>query len=212
MPWPGQSASRAPPPRTRAKTRGKSPATIDPNLARMPYPEARPELVSETAEADMELLKAVVTGVRNIRAELNINPGLKLTALVHADNPQQVASLTANTAMIDLFKLLKVWFFGQYLSPQPGADLYTVNNDGYGEVHQASVTGIRIGFTCFHRHLAAFHIVFRTTRRTFFRGANQAEAKGAKFIKRLLFYCCSIKFHNKIGEASHFVKKKLKFT
>jgi len=78
----------------------KLPGVADPNLARMPYPEARPGLVSETAEADMELLKAVVVGVRNIRAELNINPGVKLTALVHADSDSEVASLTANTAMI----------------------------------------------------------------------------------------------------------------
>jgi len=78
----------------------KLPETADPNLARMPYPPARPELVSDAAEADMELVKAVVVGVRNIRAELNINPGVKLTALVHTENEAQAAALTANASMI----------------------------------------------------------------------------------------------------------------
>ena len=78
----------------------KLPGVTQPNLALVPYPKARPELLSETAEADMELFKAVVTGVRNIRAELNINPGLKLTALVHTEDQAQAASLAANTAML----------------------------------------------------------------------------------------------------------------
>jgi len=78
----------------------KLPGVTEPNLARMPYPPSRPELVSEPVETAMELIKAVVTGVRNIRAELNINPGLKLTALVHTEDADQTASLSANAPMI----------------------------------------------------------------------------------------------------------------
>ena len=55
----------------------------------------------------MELLRAVVVGVRNIRAELNINPGVKLTALVHAEDAAQAASLTANAAMISFLAKLE---------------------------------------------------------------------------------------------------------
>ena len=100
----------------------KLPETADPNLAKMPYPASRPELVSATAEADLELLKAVVTAVRNIRAELNINPGLKLTALVHADNPEQVASLTANTAMITFLAKLERFEAGtEMVAPKASA-------------------------------------------------------------------------------------------
>jgi len=100
----------------------KLPETADPNLAKMPYPASRPELVSETAEADLELLKAVVTAVRNIRAELNINPGLKLTALVHADNSEQVASLTANTAMIAFLAKLERFEAGtEIVAPKASA-------------------------------------------------------------------------------------------
>ena len=78
----------------------KLPGVTEPNLARVLYPTARPELANEKAEADMELVKTVVTGVRNIRAELNINPGVKLSALVHTEDAVQTASLTANAAMI----------------------------------------------------------------------------------------------------------------
>lgn len=46
----------------------------------MPFPAARPHLRTEKAAADMELLRQVVVGVRNIRAELGISPAVRLTA------------------------------------------------------------------------------------------------------------------------------------
>lgn len=85
----------------------KLPGMAEPNLAKVPYPTLRTELISDEAEAAMELLRAVVVGVRNIRAELNINPGVKLTALVHAEDAAQAASLTANAAMISFLAKLE---------------------------------------------------------------------------------------------------------
>jgi valyl-tRNA synthetase len=85
----------------------KLPGTGEPNLAKVPYPPLRTELISDEAEAAMELLRSVVVGVRNIRAELNINPGVKLTALVHTEDASQTASLTDNAAMISFLAKLE---------------------------------------------------------------------------------------------------------
>ncbi len=40
-----------------------------------PFPSAQDELRDEAAEADIHWLKAVITGIRNIRGEMNIAPG-----------------------------------------------------------------------------------------------------------------------------------------
>ncbi len=51
------------------------------------FPEARPEHSFQEAEKEIELLKTMVTGIRNIRAELGIHPGTRVKAvfLPHSD-------------------------------------------------------------------------------------------------------------------------------
>ena len=71
------------------------PGVDQPDLARMPYPPARPELRREEASATMDLVRQVVVGVRNIRAELNISPGLKLSALVRTPTAAEAGRLAA---------------------------------------------------------------------------------------------------------------------
>ncbi len=69
------------------------PGVDQPDLARVPYPPARPELRREEASETMELVRQVVVGVRNIRAELNISPGLKLSALVRTPSEAEAGRL-----------------------------------------------------------------------------------------------------------------------
>ncbi len=45
------------------------------------FPASRPEHVFEEAEREIELLKTIITGIRNIRAELGIHPGNKVKAV-----------------------------------------------------------------------------------------------------------------------------------
>lgn len=46
-----------------------------------PYPESNPELINADAENDIEWIKAVVLGIRNIRGEMNITPSKPVPVL-----------------------------------------------------------------------------------------------------------------------------------
>jgi valyl-tRNA synthetase len=52
------------------------------------------------AEATMDLLIRVITGIRNIRGEMNIAPGLALTAVVQSEDPAVRADLAAHRDLI----------------------------------------------------------------------------------------------------------------
>jgi valyl-tRNA synthetase len=52
------------------------------------------------AEATMDLLIRVITGIRNIRGEMNIAPGLALSAVVQSDDPAVRGDLTAHRDLI----------------------------------------------------------------------------------------------------------------
>ena len=90
----------------------KLPGVENRNLAEAPSPEARPHLRSDQAAADMKLLQDTVVGVRNIRAELNINPSLKLTALVRAETDQAAACLNRAKDMIQFLARLETFEAG----------------------------------------------------------------------------------------------------
>jgi valyl-tRNA synthetase len=46
-----------------------------------PYPQADPTLIDSNAEADLEWVKGVIDGIRNIRGEMNIPPSKALDVL-----------------------------------------------------------------------------------------------------------------------------------
>ncbi|MCX2981919.1 valine--tRNA ligase [Halieaceae bacterium IMCC14734] len=65
---------------------GKSGATI----MLQPYPEADETSIDALANADIEWLKGVIVGIRNIRGEMNIAPGKELSVLLrNGDNNDQ---------------------------------------------------------------------------------------------------------------------------
>jgi valyl-tRNA synthetase len=72
---------------------GKAGATI----MLQPYPEPNETDVDAEAEADIEWLKAVILGVRNIRGEMNIPPGKALTLLLRNGDASDQTRLSQNS-------------------------------------------------------------------------------------------------------------------
>ncbi|WBA83503.1 valine--tRNA ligase [Endozoicomonas sp. GU-1] len=73
------------------------------------YPVSDPARIDETAERDIEWLKSFITGIRNIRAELNIGPSKPLNVLLRNTSADDVARLNANqTFLKSLAKLADI--------------------------------------------------------------------------------------------------------
>ncbi|MFC1579202.1 valine--tRNA ligase [Pseudomonadota bacterium] len=68
-----------------------------PTIMLQPYPEAGEKGVDSAANADIEWLKGVILGVRNIRGEMNIPPGTALPILLRNGDEQDRQRLADNT-------------------------------------------------------------------------------------------------------------------
>ncbi len=71
-----------------------------------PYPMANEALINESAEADIEWVKGVIVGIRNIRGEMNIPPGKAFAALLRNTSEADRRRLAENQAT--LLKLAKL--------------------------------------------------------------------------------------------------------
>lgn len=60
------------------------------------YPEYQSELADETALADLEWLKAVITAIRNVRGEMNIAPSKPLNVLLRNLSAEETRRLAEN--------------------------------------------------------------------------------------------------------------------
>ncbi len=56
------------------------------SIMKAPFPAAREELLDPAAEAEMNLLMAVITSVRNLRSEMNIPPATKVPIQFYSAN------------------------------------------------------------------------------------------------------------------------------
>ncbi len=65
-----------------------------------PYPVADEAKIDTQAEVDIEWLKAFINGIRNIRAEMNINPGKPLDVLLNHYNAEDERRLHDNEAFL----------------------------------------------------------------------------------------------------------------
>lgn len=65
-----------------------------------PYPVAEENKIDKQAEADIDWLKAFINGIRNIRAEMNINPGKPLAVIVNHINTEDKRRLQENEAFL----------------------------------------------------------------------------------------------------------------
>ncbi|GAB7022266.1 valine--tRNA ligase [Salidesulfovibrio brasiliensis] len=70
------------------------------DIATLPFPDMRPGLCDKEAEARMELFMGVVSGVRNIRTELVIEPAKKLDLLVKTASETDRELLEGNLNLI----------------------------------------------------------------------------------------------------------------
>jgi valyl-tRNA synthetase len=67
-----------------------------------PFPEAKDELLDPAAEADMTLLMAVITSVRNLRGEMNIPPGTKVPIQFYSANQPALDGLAHHTKSLEI--------------------------------------------------------------------------------------------------------------
>ncbi len=95
------------------------------------YPVADASRIDEKAEQDIEWLKSFITGIRNIRAELNIGPGKPLTVLLRNTSAADEARLNENqTFLKSLAKLETI----QVLAADEKAPMATTQLVGSMEV------------------------------------------------------------------------------
>ncbi len=71
-----------------------------PDIAREAFPAARPGCLRPDDAARMEMIQEAISAVRTIRAELNIAPSLKLTAIVRPVDAEAAAVLEAHREML----------------------------------------------------------------------------------------------------------------
>ncbi|TDG12070.1 valine--tRNA ligase [Seongchinamella unica] len=88
---------------TVAPLAGKSGETI----MLQPYPVADPGAMDSAANADIEWLKGVIVGIRNIRGEMNIPPGKELTVLMKNGSDEDQRRLTENAPFLKKLARLK---------------------------------------------------------------------------------------------------------
>ena len=88
------------------------PGHTEKDISKVLYPASRPFCVKPETAAKMGLVQEVVVSVRNIRSELNINPGHRLECLVRTADAQDLQVLSANEAMIVLLARLETFAAG----------------------------------------------------------------------------------------------------
>jgi valyl-tRNA synthetase len=71
-----------------------------PSIMLAAYPEAQAELIDENAEWEMQAVIDLITRVRNIRSEMNIKPGERVTLLIGSPDEKLRAVFESNTAQI----------------------------------------------------------------------------------------------------------------
>ncbi len=80
-----------------------------PTIMLQPYPLADESEIDSLAGADIEWLKAVIVGIRNIRGEMNIPPGKALTVLLRNGSEDDQRRLTQNSQYLrKLAKLAEI--------------------------------------------------------------------------------------------------------
>jgi valyl-tRNA synthetase len=92
------------------------------SIALAAYPAAEENQIDLGAETDMAILQDLIVAVRNLRAELKVEPKVKVPVEVFAHEPAIRAMLEQNLAAIErLANVEKVTFVAKSLEKVPGA-------------------------------------------------------------------------------------------
>jgi valyl-tRNA synthetase len=92
------------------------------SLALASYPESDEKQIDKVAETQMAILQDLIVSVRNLRAELKVEPKVKAPIEVFVHEPEIRAMLEKNLAAIErLASVEKVTFVESSLANLPGA-------------------------------------------------------------------------------------------
>ncbi len=104
------------------------------SLVKAAFPAKEPWRVNPQAEKDMGLLMDVITGIRNIRGEMNIAPGVRLEAVCLCVSEEEKSLLENNQQMLlDLARLntVTVGLQGQMPKPKLAAGTVSAGVEAY---------------------------------------------------------------------------------
>ena len=96
------------------------------------YPEVDNAKLDARAEADIEWLKQVIEGVRNIRGEMNISPSKSIPVFVVNGTPEDKTRLDANTSFLTKLAALESI---QWLNADQEAPMSATSLVGKMEIH-----------------------------------------------------------------------------
>jgi valyl-tRNA synthetase len=86
------------------------------------YPQSQPAKIDAAAERDIELLKQIILGVRNIRGEMNIPPGKQIPVMLRNANMEEKTCIDNNRQfLITLAKLADIQWLSSTDTPPPSA-------------------------------------------------------------------------------------------
>ncbi|MDO8271024.1 MAG: valine--tRNA ligase, partial [Gammaproteobacteria bacterium] len=94
----------------------------DKSLMNQPYPQADLALINEQAEADIDWVKGIILGIRNIRGEMDIAPGKAIPVLLRHGNEEDRRRLEENRVFLSkLAKLADITMLDAHTEPPMAA-------------------------------------------------------------------------------------------
>jgi valyl-tRNA synthetase len=115
-------------PPTREETIAETKDQITTSIMQQPYPEYNPSQIDPQAAAELLWIKAVIIGVRTIRAEMGIAPGCLIALLLHkGDQQDRERVIKHQIFLIKLGKLTNITWLETNETPPPAAT-HLVNN------------------------------------------------------------------------------------
>jgi valyl-tRNA synthetase len=94
----------------------------DKSLMNQPYPQADMSLINEQAEADIDWVKGIILGIRNIRGEMDIPPGKDIPVLLRHGDEADRRRLEENRVFLSkLAKLADITMLDAHTEPPMAA-------------------------------------------------------------------------------------------
>jgi valyl-tRNA synthetase len=91
------------------------------SIALAQFPQGEPEFINDAAETEMAILQDLIVSVRNIRAELKVEPKVRVPIQVHADDTIRALVEENRGAVLRLANVEQMEFVPQSLAREAGA-------------------------------------------------------------------------------------------